>query len=124
MKIALSAVALALLLTGCSSAPESPDSTISREGCRLEGAGQHMPALVAKVRLGMTLAQVQHLLGDIDYTPVAGQHYFSTVGDCPLDDRGIHQAACGVVADFNDYNVEPSVIRDTLQACWWGALGE
>jgi hypothetical protein len=74
----------------------------------------------------MTKVELERVLGEADYSPVDGQFYFSTGGDCPLEDAG-RDAPCGVVADFrrstNEATAE-TVLTDSLQSCWWGGIGE
>lgn len=80
-----------------------------------------MPHELREVRIGMSKLAVERVLGEADYSPAPGLFYFSTGGDCPLDDMG-REASCGVVAEFH---VEPtSGINGTLHSCTWGAIGE
>jgi hypothetical protein len=119
MKIAfLPAVTLlAICITGCRVEP-------SAQGCQITGPKKRLPQNVKLVQLGMTLGEVEKLLGAADYSPVEGQYYFSTGGDCPLEDSG-RTASCGLVAEFRDYGQGGEAeLKETLQSCWWGAIGE
>lgn len=106
----LVAAPLAAALVGC---VPSAHLEVSVAGCRIEGPADSVPDAVGELRLGMSKAEVERHLGPADYSPVEGQYYFSTGGDCPLDDEG-REASCGVVAEF----------RPDLASCWWGAIGE
>lgn len=110
-------IALATALSGCQVKTESL-------GCEVRGPQNAMPQAVKELRLGMSRAQLEERLGEAAYSPIEGQLYFATGGDCPLDDSERY-APCGVVADFRDYESrDESVVTDALQSCWWGAIGE
>jgi hypothetical protein len=92
-----------------------------RGRCDVNGPAALVPASVKQVRLGMSTREVEGLLGKATYSPIDGQYYYSTGGECPLEATG-RNAPCGVIADFRrgpDYRV-----TDTLQSCTWGAIGE
>lgn len=108
--------ALALFLTGCHQKSASA-------GCRIEGPEHLMPEQVKRVRLGMSQAELEAVLGAADYSPTTGVFYFSTGGDCPLEDSD-RLASCGVVAEFLHHNDSEPVHSETLQSCRWGAIGE
>lgn len=67
----------------------------------------------------MYCRQLEDVLGKADYSPGAGQFYFSTGGDCPSKGAD-RQAPCGVVAEFR----VGDAMTDALQFCSWGAIGE
>jgi hypothetical protein len=90
-------------------------------GCDVNGPAQLMPASVKRVRLGMSKAEVERILGKADYSPIDGQYYYSTGGECPLEDAN-RNAPCGVIADFR--RGSDSRITGSLQSCTWGAIGE
>jgi hypothetical protein len=90
-------------------------------GCDVNGPAQLMPSTVKRVRLGMSQAEVERILGKPDYSPIEGQHYFGTGGECPLEDSG-RFAPCGVIADFR--RASDSRLTGSLQSCTWGAIGE
>ncbi len=93
-------------------------------GCTIEGPEPLLPETVRRAELGMTMAQLEAVLGSPDYSPAEGQFYFGTGGDCPLDDAD-RMAACGVVAEFRSKDdAGDAVVSGSLQSCWWGAIGE
>lgn len=93
-------------------------------GCDIQGPEHLIPDQAKRIRLGMSQTELASLLGEPDYSPIDGLYYFSTGGDCPLDDNG-RLAPCGVVADFrNDAEGRDPVLKNSLQSCWWGAIGE
>jgi len=114
-------MALALTLGGCQTTPNST-------GCRIEGPLELMPERIKQVRLGMSQNELENLLGPADYSPTEGVFYYSTGGDCPLEDCPLDDAnrvaSCGLVVEFRDYSSYEVVISRTLQSCWWGAIGE
>jgi len=93
------------------------------EACRINGPQALMPDAVRQVRTGMSLNELELLLGPASYSPSAGQYYFSTGGDCPLDEDG-RTASCGLVADFRADQGDDIVVTPALRSCWWGAIGE
>jgi hypothetical protein len=108
---------LALCFAGC-------HANTKPVGCSIEGPAHLIPEKVRRIQLGMSKAALEHLLGEADYSPSEGQFYFSTGGDCPLEDTD-RLAACGIVAEFRDYrNGSDAVLTESLQSCRWGGIGE
>lgn len=107
---------VAVCITACTAQPPSA-------GCTIQGPQERVPEQVQRVRLGMTRAELEALLGPADYSPTEGQFYFSTGGDCPLEGSD-RLASCGVVAEFRDYGSGDAVLTESLRSCWWGAIGE
>lgn len=92
--------------------------------CRIEGPRHLMPDKIMRVKLGMSKLELENVLGEADYSPSDGELYFSTGSDCPLEDTG-RLAPCGVVAKFrDDRSGGDPVLTESLQSCWWGAIGE
>jgi hypothetical protein len=89
-------------------------------GCELAGPPSLLPASVRQVRVGMSKPALESVLGESDYSPIEGQHYFSTGGDCPLEGTD-RMAPCGVIAEFRGPDHKPTTV---LQSCRWGAIGE
>jgi hypothetical protein len=89
--------------------------------CTIEGPAELMPQKIKQVRLGMLQSELKRLLGPADYSPTDGVFYFSTGGDCPIEE-GERSAPCGLVVEFRDYNQDK--VTETVQSCWWGAIGE
>jgi hypothetical protein len=108
-------VLLIVCVTACHPQTDVP-------GCEISGPEVLLPERVKQVRLGMTKNELEDVLGQADYSPVEGQYYFSTGGNCPLDE-GDRVASCGVVAEFRDYSND-GVLTGSLQTCRWGAIGE
>ena len=90
-------------------------------GCSVNGPAQLLPASVKRVRLGMSKVELERLLGEANYSPIEGQYYFSTGGECPLEEAN-RTAPCGVVADFR--RGPDARLTTSLQSCTWGAIGE
>jgi hypothetical protein len=112
-----------LAALGCEAHRPSLRST----ACRIEGPKRLAPDELQRIHLGMSKTELEGVLGQADYSPLDGQFYFGTGGECPLDGTG-REAPCGVVADFNrtTYGATTieTVVTDSLQSCWWGAIGE
>lgn len=103
------------LIAGCS-------EPIERPGCSIQGPAELLPPEVRRIQLGMDRTSLEALMGEPDYSPIEGQYYFSTGGECPIDDE--RTASCGVVVDFRDYSSADSILTGSLQSCWWGAIAE
>jgi hypothetical protein len=82
------------------------------------------------MHLGMSSADVNELLGAPDYSPIAGQYYHYTGEGCWLrENSDVPSAAdrrvpCGYVIDYHQYEPRSDRLTDTVQRCWWGAIGE
>jgi hypothetical protein len=107
---------LAVCFAGC-------QAETNAVGCTIEGPNHLIPEKVRHVQLGMSKGELESVLGEADYSPTEGQFYFSTGGDCPLEGSD-RPAACGVVAEFRESNGSDLVLTESLQACWWGGIGE
>lgn len=98
-------------------------------GCRIEGPSGLLPKAVTRIRIGMSKADLEGILGAPDYSPAEGLYYFSTGGDCPVGET-TRLVSCGVVAEFRGaYSDETGEQgeqgeQDKLQSCWWGAIAE
>lgn len=92
-------------------------------GCAIDGPTQLMPSQLERIFLGMSKADLEAVLGPADYAPAEGLYYFSTGGDCRLDDEQ-RTASCGVIADFRRPDRTEQELTDVLQSCRWGAIGE
>ena len=118
--VRIAAIVSAVILAGglCAIGCRGGDE---RRGCDVNGPAALVPARVKQVRLGMSTREVEGLLGKATYSPIDGQYYYSTGGECPLEGAD-RNAPCGVIAEFRggpDYKV-----TDVLQSCTWGAIGE
>lgn len=90
--------------------------------CADDGPRHLRPKTINSIRIGMTRARVEAILGEPDYSPVDGQYYFSTPGDCEMV-PGV-AAGCGYIIDYRDFSKDP--VRDTgrVTGCSWGGIGE
>jgi hypothetical protein len=95
----------------------------ARAGCDIRNPKQPMPAALDRVRLGISRKDLESILGKSDYSPTKGQYYFSTGGSCPIEGTTT-TSACGVVADFRLLSGSDTQLTDSLQSCFWGAIGE
>lgn len=69
---------------------------------------------------GMPRTEVEHLLGEPDYSPINGQYYYSSDRSVYLEDQG-REVSVGLVVDYRDMNGK---ITETLQEFWLGPIGE
>ncbi|MCR6650210.1 MAG: hypothetical protein NVV73_01330 [Cellvibrionaceae bacterium] len=106
---------IVLFLSACQTAAVA-------NGCTVQGPVALMPEQVRSVRLGMTQVELEAVMREADYSPIDGVFYFSTGGDCPLEDSD-RVVSCGLVAEFRDYGKDDT-LTDSLQSCWWGGIGE
>ena len=88
--------------------------------CDLRGPETLKPKTFNSIRIGMKRAQVEKILGREKYSPIDGQDYFSTGGDCEVEAG--HMGYCGYVIEYRDYPDD----RDTgrVTSCHWGGIGE
>ena len=92
-------------------------------GCRIEGPSQLLPESVTRIRIGMSKADLESILGAADYSPAEGLYYFSTGGDCPVGET-TRIVSCGVVAEFRGVHSDDKGEQGRLHSCWWGAIAE
>jgi hypothetical protein len=90
--------------------------------CELNGPAELRPATLATIRIGMTREQVREILGPPDYSPVDGQDYHSTPGECELETG--RMAPCGYVIEYRDYSSATAENTGRVVECRWGAIGE
>ena len=93
----------------------------AQDGCDISGPKKLIPETYQKVKLGLTLNELEKVLGEHTYSPIEGQYYFVTEGKCPLEGTDM-MVSCGYIVDFRR---APSYeVTDKLQECTWGAIGE
>jgi hypothetical protein len=102
---------------------QKPISNAHSEACELNGPPAQAPAAVKKLRLGISKFDLEAALGQADYSPIDGQYYFTTGGDCFVEGSD-HRAPCGVVADFRKDEGSDFKVTQSMQSCWWGAIAE
>ena len=100
--------------------------------CEIWSPANPPPDAIKQIRLGMSYLEVVELLGEPDYSPIVGQYYHSTGGNCTTD--GGPDAPCGFVLEYRtiDYGSSdgisvtlPDNVEDyRLQGCSWGGIGE
>jgi hypothetical protein len=121
MRMATGSCLFALtLLAACAAIPEG-----SGQNCDSAGPESLKPATLGLIRVGMTRAQVENILGKPDHSPVEGQDYYSTSGECELE-QGI-MGPCVLVIEYRAYP-DPTSRRTRLTGrvtgCFWGGVGE
>ncbi len=114
---------IALLLTGCAQEPEQSEQL--KQASRSYKAQRDyasLEVLSTHLRKGMACSKVEDLLGQADYSPVAGQYYYSS------DRREtVHQGKeqvsipVGMVVDCRN---EQGELTDQLQTFRLGRIGE
>jgi len=110
------AILIAVAAAGAASAPKVGSL------CESDGPLSLRPKSYDSIHIGMTRAQVEGILGSPDYSPIDGQDYFSTHGECEVAPG--RTAGCGFVIEYRDYSKSP--LRDTgrVVECSWGGIGE
>ena len=86
------------------------------------------PRALGRLSKGMPKDEVDRILGPPIFSPTAGQFYYNTGGECPLNDDANNLVSCAVVADYRvtDMGTDPppTTVTGVLEECWWGAVGE
>jgi hypothetical protein len=116
------------LLFGCrTTAGRSTGSTAPP--CSVYGPTEQKPAVLERLRLGMSRPEVEALLVEslVDgpaYSPIEGQ-YYPIGGDYWLEDPQ-QEVPCGIVADFlvRQSGTGSATYPERLESCWWGPIGE
>lgn len=90
--------------------------------CETDSPSALMPKSFDSIRIGMTKAEAEAILGPPDYSPIDGQYYFSTGGDCEVaPDR---MASCGFIIEYRDHSKSPGEDTGRIVECRWGGIGE
>lgn len=110
-------VAVSALCECVAQASDMPGAT-----CESIGPRNLQPKTFSSIGIGMTRAEVELILGTPDYSPVDGQYYFATPGQCEVAPG--RTAGCGYVIDYRDYSKEPPRNSGRVTSCWWGGIGE
>lgn len=109
------AVVVIVLLTGCG--PQALDQASRSYKANRDYAS--LEAIHGQLATGMDRAEVDRLLGEPDYSPIAGQYYYSS--DRRVSADGRDNVPVGVVVD---YRSEGGAVTDTLREFWIGPIGE
>ncbi|MCI5223165.1 MAG: hypothetical protein D3924_10940 [Candidatus Electrothrix sp. AR4] len=107
-----------MLLLGCDTQDLEQVSTrykAHRDYASLEVIHRHL-------RQGMARTKVEGLMGEADYSPIAGQYYYSSDRQ-ETERRGKEQVtvSIGLVVDYRD---EQGGLTEQLQAFRLGRIGE
>jgi hypothetical protein len=107
--------AMAVASLSCRSGMRGPEDPIPR-GCDIDGPAALAPAYLHKLKLGMSRAEAEALLGAPSYSPSPGQFYYSTGDGCRVEteDRAF-EVPCGFVVQYSGQR---------LETCWWGPIAE
>lgn len=110
---------LVLLLVSC--APDIHDPAEISARFRQEHRYETLSRLLAHLRLGMTRAEVEKLLGPPDYSPIDGQYYYHT-----SDRQTAEGVPIGLVVDYRRTNVRTGeeIATGLLESFWIGPIGE
>lgn len=109
-------VATFVLAMVCASCQPLPDA--SPGDCLIEGPLHLAPRKLNQLHLGLSKSSVDRIMGAPTQSPMAGQYYYPTGGQCPLGAPAAQLTAqCGLVADFLVQDAD-----DKLERCWWGAI--
>jgi len=116
-------IVLCLILTALSAACVSQtDSPLTLAAKFKKGHDyQSLALLLSHVRLGMTRAEVEELLGRPDYSPIEGQYYYA------LSDRKTEEGTpVGLIVEYRrvNYQTGETVASGKLESLTLGPIGE
>jgi hypothetical protein len=107
-----------LLLAACACHAQEPQEASSSYKAKKDYAS--LAVLVKHLRKGMARAEVEALLGEADYSPIAGQEYYSS--DCRelVPETGAEELV-GLIVEYRD---EQGRLTEQLQQFQLGRIGE
>ncbi|WP_446011740.1 hypothetical protein [Candidatus Electrothrix sp.] len=111
---------LSLLLTGCNSQADELDQAsrsykAHRDYASLEVINGHL-------RKGMAQSKVEDLLGEADYSPIAGQYYYSSDrSEVAGSGKERMNVTVGLVVEYRD---DQGQLTEQLQSFWLGRIRE
>ena len=82
------------------------------------GAIESLMVLLASLERGMSISEVENLVGKPTYSPVDGQHYYATDAYKRIDKREI---PLGLILDFRD---DRNALTGKLESIFFGPIGE
>jgi hypothetical protein len=107
------------LAAACTRAPAEPAA--SSASFREKHDFESLSRLLGHLRLGMTRAEVEKLLGEPTYSPIEGQYYYHT------SDRVTPEGTpVGLVMDYRRTNPRTGeeIASGRLETFWMGPIGE
>ena len=105
------------LLVSCETPSERTGSA-----CTSDGPESLKPASFSSIHVGMTRTQVERILGKPDHTPIDGQDYFGTPGECEVEPGYMGQ--CIFVIEYRDDSKPRRRDTGRVTGCYWGGVGE
>jgi hypothetical protein len=109
---------IVLLLAACSCQAEELQKASSSYKMNKDYAS--LAVLVKHLRKGMARTDVQALLGEADYSPIAGQEYYSSDHSESAPETGAEQTV-GLIVEYRD---EQGRLTEQLQQFELGRIGE
>lgn len=98
--------------------PSSPEIEQASAEFKESGAIESLMVLLASLKLGMSISEVENLVGKPTYSPVDGQNYYATDAYKRI---GEHEVPLGLILDFrNDRNAPTG----KLESIFFGPIGE
>jgi len=82
------------------------------------GAIESLMVLLASLERGMSISEVENLVGKPTYSPVDGQHYYATDAYKRIGEREI---PLGLILDFRNDRSAPT---GKLESIFFGPIGE
>jgi outer membrane protein assembly factor BamE (lipoprotein component of BamABCDE complex) len=114
---------LIMLLTGCSSGTDELEQ--AGRSYRTQQDYTSLEILSGQLRKGMTRSKVEELLGEADYSPIAGQEYYSSdrreAAGSGKEQLTQITMPVGLVVDYRD---EQGQLTGQVQRFWLGRIGE
>jgi hypothetical protein len=107
-----------LLLTACVS--QSQDLQEASRSYKAKKDYASLVVLVNHLHKGMARTEVEALLGQAEYSPIAGQEYYVSDRRKLIQKTG-HEQLVGLIVEYRD---EQGKVTTQLQQYWLGHLGE
>lgn len=118
---------LILLLAGCNS--QADELVQASRSYKTHGDYASLEMIHRHLRNGMLRSKVEELLGEADYSPIAGQYYYSSdrySSEQQAAGKGHEQVAQNalIVGLVVDYRNDQGELTWQLQSFWLGPIGE
>jgi len=119
MSPAIACLLVFLVLLSCQ-AERSGAAELGR-AFRQQHEYETLQKLAGYLRLGMSKAEVERLLGPPDYSPTEGQYYYHTADRVTPEGTPV-----GLIVDYRRTNVRTGeeIFSGKLESLWLGPIGE
>ncbi|HPF60130.1 MAG TPA: hypothetical protein P5149_13820 [Candidatus Competibacteraceae bacterium] len=98
--------------------PSSPEIEQASAEFKKSGAIESLMVLLIPLKRGMSILEVENLVGKPAYSPVDGQYYYATDAYKRIGEREI---PLGLILDFRD---DRNALTGKLESIFFGPIGE